>query len=241
MKIIILILLIITIGAVFSGCLETKEAEPAFVNQATINTLGWEQSGDVQKGSLTQQVGDMDLVINSAIVSYYDKALLDDINNQFGDHLGMSVSSTNPQDQNMFSSLFLTIRLALPGGISIPESVLLGTVDNLIQEMAQKNGIKNFNESGEETVIISTGSKVKARSYEGYIEGDSDQNTRLKVWGIIASWTGDGTTTIVIGVIPAQDIIYGTQTQTGSPAEFTIEIDEDKEYQEILTLIKNVE
>ena len=241
MKKIILILLIITIGAAFSGCLETKEAEPAFVDQATINTLGWEQSRDVQKDSLTQQVGDMDIVINTAVVSYHDKALLDDINNQFGDNLGMPVSSTDPQDQNMFSSQFLTMRLALPGGISIPESILLATVDGLIQEMAQENGIRNFNESGEETVIISTGSDVKARSYEGYIEVDSDQNTRLKVRGIIASWTGDGTTTIVIGVIPAQDIIFGTRTQTGSTAEFTIKIDEDKEYQEILTLIKNVE
>ena len=241
MKKIILLLLIITLGAVFSGCLETKEAEPAIVDQVTINTLGWEQSGYAQKDSQVHQVGDMDIVINTAIVSYYDQALLDDINNQFEEKSEIPISSTNSQDQNMFSSQFITMRLALPGGISIPESILLGTVDTLLQEMAQENGIKDFNESGEETIIVSTGSKVKARSYEGYIEGDSDQDVRLKVRGIIASWSGDGNTTIVIGVIPAEDFSYEVPTQTGSPTKLIISIDEYEEYQDILTLIKNVE
>ena len=107
--------------------------------------------------------------------------------------------------------------------------------------MAQENGIQDFNESGEETVIVSTGSTVKARSYEGYTEGNSDQDLRLKVRGIIASWSGDGTTTIVIGVIPAEDFSYEVPAQTGTLTEHTITIDEHEEYQDILTLIKNVE
>ena len=219
------------------GCLQTKEASPAYVNQATLDSLGWTMSGEPQVESMSQMVGDVEIIMNTATVNYIDEALMMDISRQISDLDGTKYPG-NSKEQ--FTSLFMTIRVALPAGITLPEQVLTGIIDASIQNMEQESDIKEFYQVGEETVTINTGSTVQARSYEGYIESGDNENIRFKIRGVIASWADEGTTIIVLGVIPAEDIIK-LPTDMRKPGTLTIAINEEQEYRDILALIQNVE
>jgi len=105
------------------GCLETKEASPAYVNQATLDSLGWTMSGEPQVESMIQMVGDVEIVMNTATVNYIDEDLMTDINRQISDQGGIKDPGNSEGD---FSSLFMTTRVALPAGITLPEQVLTG-------------------------------------------------------------------------------------------------------------------
>jgi hypothetical protein len=220
------------------GCLDTKEASPAYVNQATLDSLGWTMSGEPQVESMIQMVGDVEIVMNTATVNYIDEDLMTDINRQISD-LGATKDPGNSDGE--FTSLFMTTRVALPAGITLPEQVLTGIIDASIQNMEPESEIKEFYQVGEETVTINTASTVQARSYEGYIESSDDENIRFKIRGVVTSWADEGTTIIVLGVIPAEDMIVKESTDVMSSGTFTITINEEQEYQDIMTLIQNVE
>lgn len=219
------------------GCLQTKEASPAYVNQATLDSLGWTMSGEPQVESMSQMIGDVEIVINTATVNYIDEALMMNISRQISDLDGTKYPG-NSEEQ--FTSLFMTIRVALPAGITLPEQVLTGIIDASIQNMEQESDIKEFYQVGEETVTINIGSTVQARSYEGYSESGDNENIRFKIRGVIASWADEGTTIIVLGVLPAEDIIK-LPTDMKKPGTLTIAINEEQEYRDILALIQNVE
>jgi hypothetical protein len=237
-QIILVFLMCFMLAVLVPGCLETKEASPAYVNQATLNSLSWTMSGEPQVESMSQMIGDVEIVMNTATVNYIDEALMTDIDRQIS-NLG---GTKDPGDgEEGFSSLFMTIRVALPAGITLPEQVLTGIIDASIKNMEQESDIKEFYPVGEETVTINTGSTVQARSYEGYIESDDDENIRFKIRGVIASWADEGTTLIVLGVIPAEDMIVKVSTDVRSSGTLTIAINEEREYQDILALIQNVE
>ncbi len=220
------------------GCLETKVASPAYVNQATLDSLGWTMLGEPQVESMIQMVGDVEIVMNTATVNYIDEDLMTDINRQISVQGGIKDPGNSEGD---FSSLFMTTRVALPAGITLPEQVLTGIIDASIQNMGQKSEIKEFYRVGEETVTINTASTVPARSYEGYIESGNGENIMFKIRGVITSWVDEGTTIIVLGVIPAEDMIIKESTDVMSSGTFTITINEEQEYQDILALIQNME
>ena len=221
------------------GCLETKEANPAYVNQATLDSLGWIMQDEPRIESMSQMVGDVEIAMNTATVNYIDEDLMMDISRQISD---LGVTKDPGDSEGQFTSLFMTIRVALPAGIALPEKVLTGIIDASIQNMDQESDIKEFYQVGEETVTTNTGSTVQARSYEGYIESNnSGENVKLKIRGVIASWADKGTTTIVLGIIPAEDIRLKVPTEIRSTGTHTIAINEVQEYQDILALIQNLE
>ncbi len=240
-KVTYLMLFCLIAVVLMAGCLETKEAVPATVNQATLDDLGWAQSGEIVKESMTQDVGGMEIVINTAMVTYRDERLISEMVSQLKGLLGAYGISPEQSGDDQFTSQFITMRVALPAGISIPESVLTGIIDGQIQSMAQESDIQGFQEVSEETITLSSGSTVTAKSYEGNIESDGEGIVSLKVRGILATWNGDGATTIVIGIIPADDLVLSVTPEMRSSGTFTIDIDVEQEYQDILTLIQNVE
>lgn len=240
-KVMYLTLICLMAVVLVPGCLETKEAVPATVNAATLDELGWIQSGDITRDSMIQDVGGVEVVINTATVSYIDEDLMEDINRQIQVLTGGMRSADDKSEDEQLTSLFFTIRLALPAGISIPESIIMGMVDTQIQAMAQENNIQEFYLAGEETVTIGTGESVTAKSYEGFVETGDTNGPDIKMRGVLASWTGEGTTTVVMGVMPAEDVTMQVPTDMRSSGTFTIDIDEDREFQDILTLIQNVD
>ena len=235
---ILFIFLIVSVS--ISGCLSTQEAEPALVNQPTIDRMGWVQSDDVKKAHMNQEIGGVEIGINTAMVSYFDKALMMDMNQQVNDKMATKGGSKEIQELQ-FTSTFTTIRLAFPAGITIPTSLLMEIIELQIENIAQDNNLLNFEEVGTQTVTLSTGSTVKALSYEGYIENNDAITGNGNVRGIIATWNDDGMTNIVIGIVPAQDLILNVSTQITPTGSLTIEINEEQEYQDILTLIQNIE
>jgi hypothetical protein len=241
MKNILLITLIFILTVFVPGCIETQEVEPATVNQVTLDTLGWVQSGDVQKESMNQEIGNIEMVINTAMVTYYDIALVNDINQQINDMMSSHGGLDIIQEAHQFPSQVNTIRLALPASITIPNSILMEIIDSQIQNMAQQNNIQDFHDVGTQNVTLISGMTVEARSYEGYIETNDGIAVTINVRGIISSWSSDGVTTIVTCVIPAEDLTMSVPAQIMNPGVLTVDIDEDREYQDILTLIQNIE
>jgi hypothetical protein len=241
MKNILLITLIFILTVFGPGCIETQEVEPATVNQVTLDTLGWVQSEDVQKESMNQEIGNIEMVINTAMVTYYDIALVNDINHQINDLMSAHGGLEIIHEANQFPSQVNTIRLALPASITIPNSILMEIIDSQIQNMAQQNNIQDFHDVGTQNVTLISGMTVEARSYEGYIETNDGIAVTINVRGIISSWSSDGVTTIVICVIPAEDLTMSVPTQIMNSGILTVDIDEDREYQDILTLIQNIE
>lgn len=224
-----------------AGCLETEEAVPATVNQATLDKLGWTQSGEIIKDSMTRDVAGIEIIINTAMVTYRDENLMVEIINQLDKMLGAYGSSTDESGEGLFTSQFITFRLTLPGGISVPESMLSSIIDSQMQSMTQESNIQGFQELSQEKVTLNSGSTVIVKSYEGFIETGDEGMVSIKVRSVLATWNGDGATTIVIGIIPVDDLVMSLPTDLRSSGTLTIDIDEGQEYQNVLTLIKNVE
>jgi hypothetical protein len=235
-----LMLLCLIATVLMAGCLETEEAAPATVNQATLDKLGWTQSGEILTDSMTQDVAGVEIIINTAMVTYRDKNLMAEMINQLDKMLGTYGSSADGSGAGQFTSQFITFRIALPGGISIPESMLSGIIDKQMQNMTQESNIQGFQEVSQEKVTLNSGSTVTAKSYEGFIETGGEGMVSVKVRSVLATWNGDGTTTILIGIIPADDLVMSLPTDMRSSGTLTIDIDEEQEYQNILTLMKNV-
>ena len=236
-----LMLLCLIATVLMAGCLETEEVVPATVNQATLDELGWTQSGEIIKDSMTQDVAGVEIIINTAMVTYHDENLMAEIINQLDKMLGAYGSSADESGEGLFTSHFITFRVALPGGISIPESMLSSIIDSQMQNMTQESDIHSFQEVSQENVTLNSGSTVIVKSYEGYIETGDEGIVSIKVRSVLATWNGDGATTIVIGIIPVDDLVMSLPTDLRSSGTLTIDINKEQEYQNILTLIKNVE
>ena len=237
-KIIFIILICLISTMLIPGCLQTKEASPAYVNQATLDSLGWTMSGEPSVESMSQMVGDVEIVINTATVNYIDEDLINDINRQIND-LDNSEYPGNREDQ--FTSLFMTVTVALPAGIIIPEHVLTGIIDTSIKNMQHEHEITEFHQVGEETVTTGTGSTALAGLYEGYTGSSDYEDIKVKIRGVITSWAMEGTTVIVVGVLPAEDITLQIPKDKDSSDNLTINVNEEQEYQDIRMLIQNVE
>ncbi|MBW6517821.1 MAG: hypothetical protein K0A89_04895 [ANME-2 cluster archaeon] len=236
-----LMLLCLISSVLISGCLETKEAVPATVNQTTLDELGWAQYGEIVTDTMVQDVAGMEMTISTAMVTYRDEKLMGEMLHQLDKLLGAYGISASGSGEGPFASQFIIIRVAFPGGISIPESMLSSIIDNQIQSMTQESNIQGFQEVSQEKVTLNSGSTVTARSFEGYIKSGDKGMVSVKVRSVLAAWSDDGMSTIVVGLIPADDLVIRLPTDMRSSGTFTIEIDEAQEYQNILTLIKNVE
>jgi len=236
-----LMLLCLIATVLMAGCIETEEAVPATVNQATLDELGWTQSGEIIKDSMTQDVAGVEIIINTAMVTYHDENLMAEIINQLDKMVDAYGSSAYESGEGLFTSQFITFRVALPGGISIPESMLSSIIDSQMQSMTQESDIHSFQEVSRENITLNSGSTVIVKSYEGYIETGDEGIVSIKVRSVLATWNGDGATTIVIGIIPVDDLVMTLPTDVKSSGTLTIDINKEQEYQNILTLIKNVE
>lgn len=238
------ILIVCLISAsLISGCV-TRAAEPATIDQETLDELGWAMLGDVQKESLEYEISGTNVAINTAVVNYYDKALGEDVVDQVDELItsfGGTPAEQDEAEEGTFSSQFITVRLALPGEVVISEQTLIRVIDTQVHKLAKEYNIQNFHSVGETPVTISTGEKIKAKSYEGFIQSPSNNSITITVRGVIASWNSNGTTTIVLGVIPAEDLTISVPKKLKKSGSIFIEIDEEKEFEEILTLIEHVE
>lgn len=234
----ILFLTILSLFAltITSGCLETPDATPAKVSSDTLSEYGWVQAGDVEYETYDEEISGTVIKINAATVMYQDEQLgmemleeLRNLQNQYNIQADMQLPPTGSQ--------LITLRLVLPGGVSLPSSVTSRLVDSQIDNMAIQNNIENFRKVGTMEITVNDGSTITANTYAGTIALGDDNAAPIDVMGIITLWPSSNSNIIAIGIVPDGDINVGI----GQIEKTVITINGEAEIEEILDLIKTIE
>ena len=236
---IILFLTIISMFAlvITSGCLETPEATPAEVSSEALSKHGWVQIGDVVYESQEEEVSGTIIKINTAMVTYQDEQLGQDIlaelrnlQNQYGVQGDLQAPTA--------VSHLMTLRIVLPGGIGLPSSITSGLIEPQITNMAKDNNIDNFKKVGIREITVKDGSTITATTYSGTINmNDGMNDASIHVMGIIALWPSSGSNIFVIGIVPDGDI----NMEMGPIEKTIITIDGNAEIEDLLELVITIE
>lgn len=227
-KTIILILFLIVLVA---GCLETKDAWPATVSESILKEEGWVSAGAVQKQSQTQNVAGATVKTNTAVMNYRDDALAINITRQVQKLTGLTPEQASGASQ--FTSQLITMRLVLPGGLSLPSEVMNKVIASQLEQMASQNDIRDFHMASSTKITLASGKEISAKNYEGYIDFEGGS---IRIRGIIAAWPDSGSNIIVFGVMPEEDIVI--TPMKGKPV--SVIIDGEHESSKIIKLIQNV-
>ncbi len=223
-----LLLLLIVLAA---GCLETKDAWPATVNESVLKEEGWAGSGDVQKQSQTQNVAGATVKINMALMNYRDEALAQDIVRQLQELTGLSDKQVSGASQ--FTSQLITVRLVLPAGIALPSEIMNRIIASQLGQMASQNNIRDFHETGSARITLANGKEGSVKNYEGYIDFEGGQ---IKIRGMTAAWPDSGSDIIAFAVLPGEDIVI--KPVIGETV--SVKINGEQESRKIIRLIQNI-
>lgn len=223
--------MILILIAITSGCLDTKAAWPALVGEDVLKEEGWAATGAVKMQSQTESAAGIKVRMNMATMNYRDDALAANISYQVQkfSHL----TPTEASGATKFTSQLATVRLVLPAGISFPSRIMNEITTSQLQEIASRNNIRDFRETGTTKTTLSGGREVELKSYEGLIDFEGGT---IKVKGMITSWPDKGSNIIVFGVLPAEDIVI----TPGSGKTVTININSEEESRKMIRLIQNV-
>ena len=178
-KTIILIVLFIILAA---GCLETKDAWPAAVSESILKEGGWVSAGAAQKQSQTQNVAGATVKTSTAVMNYRDDALALNITRQIQKLTGITQEQASGASQ--FTSQLITMRLVLPGGLSLPSEVMNKVIASQLEQMALQNKIRDFHETGASRITLAGGKETNVQNYDGYIDFDGGS---IKIQVIIAA------------------------------------------------------
>ncbi|VVB86592.1 Uncharacterised protein [uncultured archaeon] len=214
-----------------SGCLDTKAAWPAIVADNVLNEEGWSAAGVPQMQSQTQTVAGVKFRINLASMNYRDDGLAVNISNQVQEFTQLTPGEASSASK--FTSQLITVRLVLPAGISLPSELMNQITASKIEQMASQNNIKDFHETNSTKTTLSGGKEIELKNYEGLIDFEG---VTIKVKGMLASWPDKGSDIIVLGVLPAEDIVI--TPASGNPE--TIKINSGEESRKMIRLIQNV-
>ncbi len=219
-----------------SGCLETPDATPAKASSDALSKYGFVQIGDVTYNTQEEAISGKAIKINTAMIMYHDEQLgqeiLEDMHNL--------QNQSNMQDDMplpITGSQLMTLRVVLPGGISLPSSAISRMVDSQVDTLAIQKKIENFTKVGTRKITVKDGSTITAITYEGMTSFDDGNIAPIDVIGIIAQWSSSNSNIIVIGVVPDGDINLKMETIEKT----IITIDGEAEIEDILELIKTVE
>ncbi|MGP8321139.1 MAG: hypothetical protein ACT6FE_02265 [Methanosarcinaceae archaeon] len=221
---------------VTSGCLETPDATPARASSDALSRYGWVQIGNVTYGTQEEELSGKTIKINTAMIMYQDEQLGQEILEE----LHNLQNQYNIQDDTQLpvtGSKLMTLRLVLPGGISLPSSVISRLIDSQADNLVNKNEIEEFTKVGTRKITVKDGSTITAITYEGIIPLDDGNGAPIDVMGIIAQWSSSNSNIIAIGVVPNGDINLKIETIEKT----VITIDGEAEMKDILELIKTIE
>lgn len=227
-KTIILILFLIIL---LTGCLETKDAWPATVSESAMKEEGWVSAGAVQKQSQTQNMAGATVQINTAVMNYRDDVLAMNITRQVQKLTGITPEQASGASQ--FTSQLITMRLVLPGGLSLPSEVMSKIIASQLEQMASQNKIRDFHETGASRITLASGKETNVQNYEGYIDFEGGS---IKIRGIMAAWPDSGSNIIVFGIMPAEDIVI--TSRQGKP--LSVIINGDQESGKMIKMIQTV-
>ncbi|MFP4042911.1 MAG: DUF6517 family protein [Bacteroidales bacterium] len=229
------IILTILLATSISGCLDTPEAKPAKVDASVLSEYGWEKNGNVSYESYEKSMTGFNVSINTAITTYQDKMLSDQISRQIQNLLTINNITLNTDSgAEYIGSRLITINITLPAGVEIPDTVMSKIVDTQMEELTNQANIDNFNKRESEKIDISNGSTANVDYYVGSVPANGFS---IDVRGVIASWSSPDSTIIAIGVVPDGDIklnIKGDDIKV-------ITINGEKEMDDVTELIKSID
>ncbi|WP_292485193.1 DUF6517 family protein [Methanohalobium sp.] len=229
----ILILTVILATSV-SGCLETPEATPAEVSESALSEYGWENTGSVDYQSYEQSVADYNVSVNTAITTYKDKQLSNQMSGQIKNlQRNQNIDLETDFGTGILGSRLVTINLTLPSGVELPDTVISTIVDTQIEKLTKQANIENFDKKGSEEINISDGSTANADYYVGSIPANGFS---IDVRGVIASWSTSDSTIITVGAVPEGDIELNIEGENVK----LITINGEKEMEEVKALIKSI-
>ena len=224
----ILILFLVVIAA---GCLETKESWPATVSENILKEEGWVAAGAIQKQTQTQNVAGVPVKVNMASMTYRDDELTNNITSQLATINGLTPSQASGASQ--FTSQLATMRIVLPADVSLPSEIMNKISTSQLEQIASKNNIRDFHETGSKKTSLSNGKEAEVKMYEGLVDFEGGS---IKIRGMITTWPDAGSNIIVFGVHPAEDIII----TPGSGKPVSVKVNGEEEASKMLKLIKNV-
>ena len=223
--------LILLLMVLFSGCIETKEAWPAIVNESVLNEENWISSGDVQKQSQTQNIAGANIKTYMATMNYRDEGLSQDMIKQIKKLSGITKEQASGASQ--FTSQLLTIRLLLPADISLPSELMNKIIALQLDQMASQNNIRDFHEANSTKITLDNGKEVSVKNYEGYIDFESGL---IKIRGMTAAWPDSGSNIIVFGIMPSEDIVITPR----AGKSLSVKINGEQESQKIIKLFQSI-
>lgn len=223
--------LILFLAVIASGCLETRESWPATVSDSILKEEGWTAAGSIQRQSQTHNIAGVGVKVNMASMNYRDDKLASNITGQLAKITGLTPRQATGASQ--FTSQLATVRIVFPADISLSSDLMNKISTSQLEQIASKNNIRDFRETGSTKTTISGGREVEMKNYEGIIafEGGS-----IKIKGMITSWPDKGSNIIAFGVIPAEDIVI----TPGSGKPVTVKINAEEESRKMIRLIQNV-
>ncbi len=242
------------------GCTQAKDAWAATIPDDALRGAGWIAQDEAQYQTLEFDVAGVVLSANVAIQAYADASLtqelLDDavnnasalIDSEFSvlsssqrEGLKNEVASPIQEQMSQYVAAIFTVRVVLPSGIPIPDSLMEKTIDGLVQNSANAEGLKSLKKVGETEFSTESGRSAKASIYDASIDvGGQSADVKL----LACHWNDASSTIIAIGIYPYGEFTYPLDITAGGMSvkrEFVAaSIDEGEMRQEVLSLIEKV-
>ncbi|MHC1583022.1 MAG: hypothetical protein ACXQTM_00025 [Methanosarcinales archaeon] len=224
-SLVILVIPLLVLAIVLSGCLETPVAAPPAIDSRVLEENGWVQVGDVVRDSKSFEIGGREIRINTARITYADRELEEYLMDQIG------VYRRPPQN---LTAHILAMRIVLPSGIPLPSQLVLEMAGSQVEEMAGAMGLRDFHQVNMTTIEVRDGKSAEAKIYAG--EMPISEKTTIPVKGVLTTWSASGSTIIASAIYPGGDFVLEREDE-----KVIIEIDGDAEYEEIVELLQQME
>lgn len=230
---IILTLLLCVLLISTTGCMETPDVSPAFLDDEALNVHGWSKIGDVEYRTIEQKISDHTSInISVATVKYRNDRLTHDIEEQISEFNNISKLPLKIKVPKTSSEVY-TNRLTFPAGVKMPTSVISKLVESYKDELSTKNGINDTKMTGTRQITLADGISVPVHIYSGTW---GEESNRLNVIGFVAAYESKNSNTIIAGFVP-----NGSISVNSGPFNSTIfKVDGEKELETILSLISTV-
>ncbi|WP_342304790.1 hypothetical protein [Methanolobus sp. ZRKC5] len=225
------LLLIISLS---SGCLETPQATPAAIDENALLAYGWSQLS-IEENSLEQTITDStSIILNSTTVKYHNDRLTADINEQvldFKESNNLPVSIDIPES---LSAQIITYRLSLPSGAKLPTELVSKIMESKIDEMEANNDVTNVEETSTKKLILDDGTETIVKIFSA---AGNSTDSGMRMLGFVTAFENGDTSTIVIGVVPNGEYNIDAGIVNGT----LFSIDGNSELDEMLELVSTIE
>ncbi|WP_292463916.1 hypothetical protein [Methanolobus sp.] len=230
----ILVTLMIMSSLSITGCIDTPDALPAFVDENALDSYGWSQIEAVEYRTFEQKISNSTSVsINSTVVKYRNDRLAEDIEKQISDFKNDHNLPVNIEVPSITSEIH-TSRITFPAGVKLPNDIINRIVESSVKDLSSDNNIEDLKATSTRQITLQSGLKVPVYIHSGATGSGSGG---LSVIAVVAAYEDEDSSTIITGIIPNGSMSVNMGPVSGNL--FTI--DGERELEEVLRLISNIQ